>query len=122
MSGPETTILHLHVKNLSAIYFVHQPNIYTFLLYTGVHFGTLDKTVYLGNRQFLPHDSALRKDCGNFPDKKCEERSAPEVYQQKELTAKHRAYASAPSKAKKADIAKATGCQGGIQFYVVTRP
>lgn len=67
----------------------------------------------------MPHESALRIDTCNFPDKKCEERSAPEVYQQKELTAKHRAYDSAPSKAKKADIAKATGCQGQYCFMLL---
>ena len=28
MAGPETTIVHLHVKNLPAKYFAHQPNIF----------------------------------------------------------------------------------------------
>lgn len=75
--------------------------------------------MFLGNRQFLPVDSALRKDCYNFSDKKCEEKGAPEVYHQKDLTAKHMAYESAPSKAMKADILKATGCRGEYSFMLL---
>ena len=75
--------------------------------------------MYLGNRQFLPAESPLRKDCVNFFDKKCEEKSTPVVYNQEELTARHKAYQNAPSKAKKADISKATGCHGEYSFMLL---
>ena len=86
---------------------------------TGAYYKTLDKTVYIGNRRFLPTNSELRKDCTNFPDLKEEHRPAPKTYDQDELTAKHKAYESANSKAKKADIAKATGCHGRYSFMLL---
>ena len=46
-------------------------------LFIGTYFQDLHKMVYLKNRRFLPHDSDLRLDSENFPDKAPELSDAP---------------------------------------------
>uniref|UniRef100_A0A7M5XIY5 DUF4218 domain-containing protein n=2 Tax=Clytia hemisphaerica TaxID=252671 RepID=A0A7M5XIY5_9CNID len=81
----------------------------------GEHCKHLSKTVYLGNRKFLPEDSDLRKST-YFPDGKEEHSKAPEALTKDEQIELRREYDGKPNKTQKAKFLKENGVKGEYPF------
>ncbi|XP_020900983.1 uncharacterized protein LOC110239599 isoform X1 [Exaiptasia diaphana] len=75
----------------------------------GTYIESLDKTVYLGNRRYLPKDCEMRLDTEKFPDKIIEKREAPPKKEFSDIMVDSVAYESAPNAAQARNIARGSG-------------
>ncbi|XP_076106800.1 uncharacterized protein LOC143075311 isoform X2 [Mytilus galloprovincialis] len=78
----------------------------------GVRSNTLNKTLHVCNRQFLPADSPLRLDSKSFAIKSAVNSTRPESFTNEEEMAARREFDQKPNKNQKTNFQKQTGVKG----------